>query len=172
MMDVIIHPCPKLSNGGPRCSLIARFMGPTWGPSGVVRTQVGPMLAPWTFLSGFSLKQALGTVYVFTSTTGHWYGSLTRQTGRATEAASELGADGYLGPKCLQAQDASSTRMVSRRPAAVAESNTNTIPGLHAKQEKYIYDGNTVNTLFIMYAYMDLHEWLPFVQTDQLHPWI
>ena len=33
-------------------SLIARFMGPTWGPSGAERTQVGPMLAPWTLLSG------------------------------------------------------------------------------------------------------------------------
>ena len=37
-------------------SLIARFMGPTWGPSGAERaerTQVGPMLAPWTLLSGY-----------------------------------------------------------------------------------------------------------------------
>ena len=34
------------------CTLIARFMGPTWGPSGADRTQVGPMLAPWTLLSG------------------------------------------------------------------------------------------------------------------------
>ena len=33
-------------------SLIARFMGPAWGPSGADRTQVGPMLAPWTLLSG------------------------------------------------------------------------------------------------------------------------
>ena len=33
-------------------SLIARFMGPTWGPSWANRTQVGPMLAPWTLLSG------------------------------------------------------------------------------------------------------------------------
>ena len=33
-------------------SLIARFMGRTWGPSGADRTQVGPMLAPWTLLSG------------------------------------------------------------------------------------------------------------------------
>ena len=33
-------------------ALIARFMGPTWGPSGADRTQVGPMLAPWTSLSG------------------------------------------------------------------------------------------------------------------------
>ena len=35
-----------------RYSLIARFIGPTWGPSGADRTQVGPMLAPWTLLSG------------------------------------------------------------------------------------------------------------------------
>ena len=34
-------------------ALIARFVGPTWGPSGADRTQVGPMLAPWTLLSGF-----------------------------------------------------------------------------------------------------------------------
>ena len=31
---------------------IARFMGPTWGPSGADRTQVGPMWATWTLLSG------------------------------------------------------------------------------------------------------------------------
>ena len=35
-------------------SQIARFMGPTWGPSGANRTQVGPMLAPWTLLSGIT----------------------------------------------------------------------------------------------------------------------
>ena len=36
-----------------RCSSqIARFMGPTWGPPGADRTQVGPMLARWTLLSG------------------------------------------------------------------------------------------------------------------------
>ena len=33
-------------------SVIARLMGPAWGPSGADRTQVGPMLAPWTLLSG------------------------------------------------------------------------------------------------------------------------
>ena len=32
-------------------SHIARFIGPTWGPSGANRTQVGPMLSPWTLLS-------------------------------------------------------------------------------------------------------------------------
>ena len=33
-------------------SFIARLMRPTWGPSGADRTQVGPMLAPCTLLSG------------------------------------------------------------------------------------------------------------------------
>ena len=33
-------------------TLIARFMGPTRGPPGDDRTQVGPMLAPWNLLSG------------------------------------------------------------------------------------------------------------------------
>ena len=45
---------------------IARFIGLTWGISGADRTQVGPMLAQWTLLSGnprlsssnpFSLKR-------------------------------------------------------------------------------------------------------------------
>ena len=36
-------------------SLIARFMGSTWGPSGADRTQVCPMLAPWNLLSGMIL---------------------------------------------------------------------------------------------------------------------
>ena len=35
-----------------RIPLMARFMGSTWGPSGANRTQVGPMLASWTLLSG------------------------------------------------------------------------------------------------------------------------
>ena len=31
---------------------IARFMGPTWGPPGSCQPQMGPVLAPWTLLSG------------------------------------------------------------------------------------------------------------------------
>ena len=31
---------------------IARFMGPTWGPTGADKTHVSPMLAPWTLISG------------------------------------------------------------------------------------------------------------------------
>ena len=34
-------------------ALIARFMVPTWGPSGADRTEVGLILVPWTLLSGW-----------------------------------------------------------------------------------------------------------------------
>ena len=34
-----------------RVTQIAKFMGPTWGPPGSCRPQMGPMLAPWTLLS-------------------------------------------------------------------------------------------------------------------------
>ena len=40
-------------------SQIARFMGPTWGPPGSCRPQVGPMLAPWTLLSGIILMTSM-----------------------------------------------------------------------------------------------------------------
>ena len=33
-------------------SQIAKFMGPTWGPPVSCRCQMGPMLVPWTLLSG------------------------------------------------------------------------------------------------------------------------
>ena len=33
-------------------SLRAKFVGPTWGPPGARRTQVGPMLAIWNLLPG------------------------------------------------------------------------------------------------------------------------
>ena len=33
-------------------TLIARLIGPTWGPSGADRTQMVPLLAPWTLQSG------------------------------------------------------------------------------------------------------------------------
>ena len=40
-------------------TLLARFMGPTWGPPGDDRTQVGPMLVPWTLLSGYTYALSL-----------------------------------------------------------------------------------------------------------------
>ena len=32
---------------------IAKPMGPTWGPTGSCRPKMGPMMAPWTLLSGY-----------------------------------------------------------------------------------------------------------------------
>ena len=40
-------------------SQTVRFMGPTWGPPGSCRPQVGPMLAPWSLLSGFIGTEAI-----------------------------------------------------------------------------------------------------------------
>ena len=48
-------------------SLIAWFMVPTWGPSRPDRTQVGPMLAPWTLLSGLCWIVAVDLVKIYTS---------------------------------------------------------------------------------------------------------
>ena len=52
------------SDGGQICVLnrnevqvkvtqITKFMGPTWGPPGSCRPQMGPMMAPWALLSGY-----------------------------------------------------------------------------------------------------------------------
>ena len=54
--DLVAIPCPVSSIHCLDTSLIARFMGPTWGPSGPDKTQVGPIKAPWTLLSGRVLK--------------------------------------------------------------------------------------------------------------------
>ena len=58
--SVTLIPCFSISiSRRHTCCVIAslrtRFMGPTWGPSGADRTQMGPMLAPWTLLSGLWL---------------------------------------------------------------------------------------------------------------------
>ena len=46
---------------------IAKFMGPTWGPPGSCRPQMGPMLAPWTLLSGSVFPIHLCLVKMMTS---------------------------------------------------------------------------------------------------------
>ena len=40
-------------------TLRARFVGPTWGSSGADMTQVGPMLAPWSLLSGYTRSKPM-----------------------------------------------------------------------------------------------------------------
>ena len=51
------HAWNRMGGSTPRplnnITQIARFMGPTWDPPGDDSTQVGPMLAPWTLLSGY-----------------------------------------------------------------------------------------------------------------------
>ena len=37
-------------------------MGPTWGPHGSCRPQMGPMLAPWTLLSGIFILIAVNEI--------------------------------------------------------------------------------------------------------------
>ena len=44
-------------------SQIAKFMWPTWGPPGSCRPQMGPMLAPWTLLSGIFRRMRLWLLY-------------------------------------------------------------------------------------------------------------
>ena len=39
-----------------------KFTGPTWGPSGADRTQVGPMLTPWTLLSVWPIEKYPGVL--------------------------------------------------------------------------------------------------------------
>ena len=47
-MDEVSHPTYIET----KTSQIVRFMGPTWGTPGSCRPHMGPMLAPWTLLSG------------------------------------------------------------------------------------------------------------------------
>ena len=47
--------CIACLEGWDMRSQIANFMEPTWGPPGSCRPQMGPMLVPWTLLSGASL---------------------------------------------------------------------------------------------------------------------
>ena len=50
VLNTLMHH--HLWTDGDKSSQIARFVRPTWGPPGADRTQMGPMLAPWTLLSG------------------------------------------------------------------------------------------------------------------------
>ena len=62
-VDAIDAPCGagfwKAAYKLEEIPLIARFLGPTWGPPGADRTQVGPILAPWISLSGTWRVQVL-----------------------------------------------------------------------------------------------------------------
>ena len=51
---------------------IARFMGPTWGPPGSCRPQMGPMLTPRTLLSGSEFHIQCHCHAIYMSATS-WY---------------------------------------------------------------------------------------------------
>ena len=64
-------------------SLITRFLEPTWGPSGADRTQVGPMLASWTLLSGIINVNAWSATDLHKNTmvilVRYWFGETAQQ---------------------------------------------------------------------------------------------
>ena len=51
-------------------SQIAKFMGPTWGPSGSCRPQMGPMLVPGTLLLGMFYMPLFALLYALSYYTG------------------------------------------------------------------------------------------------------
>ena len=67
LVNFVRAVCLWISKHG---TLIARFMGPTWGPSGADRTQVGPMLAPWTLLCRYLYR--LSEIGCFFNEKYHW----------------------------------------------------------------------------------------------------
>ena len=77
---------------------IAKFMGPTWGPPGSCRPQIGPMLTPWTLLSG--------TAWLAATTEQHCKEMLTHW-GRVTHICvvklTIIASDNGLSPERRQA---------------------------------------------------------------------
>ena len=87
-------------------------MGPTWVSPGDDRTQVGPMLAPWTLLSGntqfllFSIRNEFytGSVYVVIITRQYGVGTTYNETcnnEKRISVAADLKTN-RLGPKIIQ----------------------------------------------------------------------
>ena len=88
---------------------IAKFMGPTWGPPGSCRPQMGPMLAPWTLLSGSPKYTCrvisylivlcdVSCIQALVSLT-HW----GRMTHICVSKVNIIGSDNGLSPGCRQA---------------------------------------------------------------------
>ena len=62
-------------------SQIARFVGPTWGPSGADMKQADPILAPWTLLSGFTSTEMRLKWPAVSQTLMIWYWDSKRSNG-------------------------------------------------------------------------------------------
>ena len=61
----------KRTSSIPWPSQIARFMGPTWGPPGSFRSQMGPMLTPCTLLSGMATDELASYISCHHITSSH-----------------------------------------------------------------------------------------------------
>ena len=73
-------------------------MGPTWGPPGSCRPQMGPMLAPWTLLSGQLIHQPVrdfGPQQVWT-----WWEMRWRWWERVRQRPRQLAAHRYPPWRC------------------------------------------------------------------------
>ena len=55
---------------------IAKFMGPTWCPPGSCRPQMGPMLSPWTLLSGIIGSEDIAPAGILTIRKGSHFWAL------------------------------------------------------------------------------------------------
>ena len=55
----VILPSSSIQYRALKITQAGKFMGTTWGPPGSCRPQMGPMLAPWTLLSGQVSRCAL-----------------------------------------------------------------------------------------------------------------
>ena len=77
---------------------IARFMGPTWVPPGSRWPQVGPMLAPWTLLSGVATDCSFHSVATFPCFYWRclwWYMTFSRACNKAPNFGIIVCAIGY-----------------------------------------------------------------------------
>ena len=94
----------------------AKFMGPTWGPPGSCRPQMGPMLAPWNLLSG--LAQGSGNSSV--SNTGLPQSSLSHPYIYCSEySLAFLSSSNFLRDSCSSCcawlRDVSNSRIMASR---------------------------------------------------------
>ena len=68
---------------------VCRNMGPTWDPSGADRTQVGPMLAPWTLLSGIPYYSRFINQNRPRMDSPHWCANLAKESGKRSWVSAE-----------------------------------------------------------------------------------
>ena len=69
-------------------SQIAKSMGPTWGPPGSCRPEMGPMLAPWTLLSGLPLT--IGPLGTYSNENYKFQGNFANVVGKVASILFKL----------------------------------------------------------------------------------